>query len=88
MHQLFLGVASVRLMTNDTQDMGLTFCLINGIAHGFTVNRQALIVDSELRVPVLQRVIQAIGFEADSNVSERCARRNLTRPITAAMLFA
>ena len=60
-------------MPYDTQDMRLTSLFINGVTHGFTINRQAFIFVGELFVPVLQRKIELFGIDANQGFSERGA---------------
>ena len=57
-------------MANGAHDMGLTARLINGVFHGFTVNRQAFVVLSMRFMPLLQGQIELLRVHADKHIPE------------------
>ena len=57
-------------MTDGAHDMSLTARLINGVFHGFTVNRQAFVFLSMRFMPLLQSQIELLRFHADKQITE------------------
>lgn len=57
-------------MADDAHDVGLTARLIDGIAKGFTVNGQALVDRTVLRIPALKGVIEFRGVHTDQHIAQ------------------
>ncbi len=58
MCRLFLGVALFALVPDGTHDMNLPATVINGIAHGFAVDRQTIVDCTILGIPLLECPVQ------------------------------
>jgi hypothetical protein len=58
MCQLFLGVTLLALVSHDTHDMNLPAAVVQGVAHGFSVDGQTVIDDGKLLIPLPESPIQ------------------------------
>ena len=67
---LFLGIAGFRLVTDDAHDMGLMTFIIDGVAHGLAVYREALVLLSIDFVPAVEGLIQLDRVDADQHVAD------------------
>ena len=65
-----MGVASLRLMADDTHDVGLIPVVIQGVAHGFAVNSQAFVLLTINLVPALQGPVEILGIDADQKIAD------------------
>ena len=50
---LFLGVASFALMTDYAHDVSLIALIVDGVAHGFSINGQRFVLLSTGLIPAL-----------------------------------
>ena len=59
-----MGVAGLGLVSDDAEDVGLALLGVDGIAQGFAIDGQALVVGGHLRIPALQCLIEGVGIDA------------------------
>jgi len=87
---LFLGVAVLGLMANDAHDVGLVSLLINGIAHGFAVNREALIFSAIGFIPALEGAVEMHRISTDKSIPDdvRAGNNKTTVYVSAAETLA
>ncbi len=57
-------------MTDGTHDVGLTALIIDGVAHGFSINGQAFILLTIGLVPALQCKVEMHGIYADQYITD------------------
>jgi len=57
-------------MTNDAKHMGSMSLIIDGVAHGLTVNGQTFVFLSVGFVPTLQGSVQIGGIDPDQNIAD------------------
>ena len=65
-----MGVALLALVTDGAHDVGLSAGLINGVAHGFTVNRQTLVDCAIVRIPVLKGLVEFHRVHPDQYIAQ------------------
>ena len=65
-----MGVAVLTLVADHTQDMGLMALLIDGIAHGFTIDSQGVVFLGIGFVPPLQGTIQLRGVDPKEDLTD------------------
>ena len=57
-------------MAHDTHDMGLISLIVDGVAHGFSINGQRFVVLSIGLIPALQGTVQMHGVHADQDITD------------------
>jgi hypothetical protein len=57
-------------MTDDAKHMGSMSLIIDGVAHGFTVNGKTFVFLSVGFVPTLQGSVQIDGIDPDQNIAD------------------
>jgi len=57
-------------VTNDAHDMGLMPLLIDGVAHGLTVDGETFILLPIDFIPALQGAVQIDGIDADKDIAD------------------
>ncbi len=64
-----MGVAVFGLVADSAHDVGLTALLINGVAHGFAVDRKTLVLFAIGFVPALQGRVDLPWVDTDQDIS-------------------
>lgn len=70
MCQLFLGVTLLALVSYDTHDMNLPAAVVQGVAHGFSVDGQTVIDDGKLLIPLPESPIQLDWCYSNQDVTD------------------
>jgi hypothetical protein len=65
-----LGVAILRLVTDDAEDVRLPVVFIQGVAHRLAVDGQTLILAGIGFIPALQCAIQFNRVDADEDITD------------------
>ncbi len=68
-------------MADGAHDVGLMGLFIDGVAHGFAINRQTLVDLTVLGIPSTQRLIELLGVNADQGVADDGQTRYLINPM-------
>jgi hypothetical protein len=71
-------------MPDDAEDVGLALLGVDGIAHGFAIDGQALVKGGHLCVPTQQGAIEGIGVDACEDVSDARAAGYLVAAVSVA----
>jgi len=65
-----LGVAVLGLMTHHAHDVGLMTLLIDGVAHGFAIQGERVIILPGGFIPALNGAVQVLGLEAGKEIAD------------------
>ena len=57
-------------MAHDAHDMSLIALIVDGVAHGFTINGQTVVGLSIGVVPALQGLVQMHGLHTDQTIAD------------------
>jgi hypothetical protein len=77
-----LGVAVTGLVSDGTHDVGLPAIDINGVTHGFAINRETLIDQAILGIPAIQDIGDAsLYYSTSCFTGLPSGRYSNTRPI-------
>ena len=57
-------------MPHGTHDVGLLAVLVDGVTQGFAINRQAVVVLAEGRIPLLQRTVEQDRVNAHQDITD------------------
>ena len=57
-------------MADCAHNVSLMALIVDGVAHGFSVNGQAFVLPAIGLVPVLQSAVQMYGIHADQNIPD------------------
>ena len=78
----FLGVALTALVANDAHDMRLSALRIDGVTHGFAVNRQRFIELPVLGVPGVERPIQLRRVHRNQDITNHGTAGYFVLPVS------
>jgi hypothetical protein len=82
---LFLGVAILALMTDDTHDMSLTTLLIYSVAHRLAINRKGFVFITIHFIPSPERMVKLCRINTDKQITNDIfAGNNTTSVFTTA----
>ena len=76
-----MGVALAALMADGAHDMSLSGILIEGVAHGFSIDGQALINLGILGIPGTERSVELLGIGTDQGIAEHGDTRHFVNAL-------
>jgi hypothetical protein len=65
-----LGVAVLGLMTHHAHDVGLMTLLIDGVAHGFAIQGERVVILPGGFIPALNGAVQVLGLDAGKDITD------------------
>lgn len=68
-------------MTDGAHDVSLIALIVDGVAHGFSINGQRFILLAISLVPALQCAVQMHGIHADENIADDGQARYDVAPV-------
>ena len=75
-------------MADNAHDVGLIALIVNGVAHGFAIDGQALVAAGVDAVPFLQGVVEACRIDPDEHIADDRQTRHAVVAVSVAALEA
>lgn len=75
-------------MSDNAHDVGLATFIVDGVAHGFAIDGQALVVSGVNAVPFLQSLVEAYRIDADKHIADDRQARHAVAAVSVTALEA